>query len=90
MKILKNLSIITGIVALTVGLDSCKKKDTNECCTFSYQDDDVTYSITACESGKITYSYGDETYTGSWKEDYGTWAEVKSLLVNDYGATCSK
>ena len=90
MKILKTLSIIIGTVAITFGLDSCKKDDNNECCTFSYQDDDVTYTFRACEDGKITYSYtGGETETYSWKEDYDTWEEVRSLMVNDYDATCN-
>jgi len=89
MKILKNLSIITGMFALIVGVNSCKKEDTNECCTFSYTYDDITLSVTACEDGNMTVSYGDETYTESWKDDYGSWSEMRSEMV-DYGATCSK
>jgi hypothetical protein len=89
MRVIKNLSIFIGAVALIAGLNSCKKDNDIECCTFSYIDEDITYTFKACSDGKLTYSYGDETYTESWKDDYDTWSEVKSLMINEYDATCN-
>ena len=90
MKILKSLSIITGMVALTFGINSCEKEDSNECCTLTRTYEDITETITACEDGSATVSYGDETDTYSWKDGlFDSWSEIRSLVL-EYGGTCSK
>ena len=88
MRIFKSIAMLFGAVVLITGLNSCNKDDDIECCTFSYTEGDITYSYKACEDGDITLSYGDVTEKYSWKDEYGSWKEVKDIFL-DYGASCN-
>ena len=97
MKILKFSALVLGAAAMITGFNSCSKDDDNgnECCTISYTDtyDGNTYSVNteACEDGtytiRYTYDGQTETETGDWRNDYGSWSELKQELL-DEGATC--
>lgn len=89
MKIVKWTARLIGLIAIIASVESCKKEDPNECCTFSYSYGSYSISGKACQDGTFTYTYNGTSDTGTWTDDYDSWSEVKSLLVNDYGATCS-
>jgi len=89
MRIYKSIAMLFGAVVLITGLNSCNKDDDIKCCTFSYTYDGSTYSYEACENGTLTYSLdGDVVDKYSWKDDYGSWKEVKDIFL-DYGANCN-
>ncbi len=85
-------AMMAGTAALIFGFSSCNKdKNSNECCGWTYSDDDETYSYTikACEDGSVlvTYTYDGDSYTENydWHDDYDTWAEVKDVILEEYG-----
>lgn len=92
MKTLKLLATLLGVVAIITGMSSCEKDkdDSNECCTYSYTDGGVTYTYKACEDGTVVYTTSEgvrETY--SWKDEYDSWAEVKTYFLEEVDGTCN-
>ena len=76
-RILKLFAIFLGTF-FTAGLVSCSSDSDNDCCTFSYVDEGITYTYSYCPDGSYTYSVdGDVIYTGTW-EDWGTWEDISS------------
>ena len=89
MKILKFSALVLGAAALVTSFNSCEKDDDNgiECCTYSYVNDGTRYSYRACEDGTVKVTYSGNTYTYDWRDDYGSWAEIRAEWL-DEGATC--
>jgi hypothetical protein len=91
MKILQLIARLLGAIALVTGMSACNKDDDkggNECCSYSYTDNGITYTFKACESGTLTYTTSEgvrETY--NWEDYYDSWSEVKQSFL-DEGGSC--
>ena len=75
--IFKFFAIFLGTF-FTAGLISCSSDNDNDCCTFSYIDEGITYTYSYCPDGTYTYSIdGQVMYTGTW-DDWTTWEDISS------------
>lgn len=78
MKKLRLLFKLLGVVALLIGLSSCKKDKDESCitCTFTYDDGDT-------DTEKICESDDDwEEYADSW-EDFVTYVKLGDKQSDD-------
>ena len=92
MKIyIKFYAIALGALFSLLGISSCSSDDdnnTNECCTYSYTDEGVTYTYTYCADGSYTYAIDGVVIDDTpWSND-SSWDEIKSELLSE-GATCN-
>lgn len=82
--------MLFGAFVMIAGSSSCKKDDSNECCSMSWNEGENSYSAKACEDGTASYTTNGETETSSWKEGDSsyTWAELKESALES-GASCN-
>ena len=79
MKWILKLFVIFLGTFFTAGLVSCSSDDDNDCCSFSYVDDGITFTYTYCPDGTSTYSIdGEVISTGTWDDEETTWEDISS------------
>ncbi len=88
MKAVRLLSTAVGALSVAFGLTSCKEE--TECCSYSesYTDDydnDISYSLEACEDGSFSYSYSYNgatySYSGDFTNEDLSWSYVRSYIT---------